>query len=568
MGLPYQTEDYDEGGGGGAASTVNDLGGMNFSTLSNNEIMKRVDANNVGGTKILNAATPVVSNISINTSTYHDGDDNLISSITHVKDDSIPANTIHKVNILPNALESEFLTILHSAGDAECRVGINVADPEEVLDIEGNLQLRSGAQGKIFFKHPSGIKKVELDGNQDGTNGGKFIVKTKVDGGSMTQKLEVNNAGAIGLGSSPDYGTAGNFLMSLGSGSLPEWFVPTVKIITSVKKTISQSFTSGGVDKITGWDTPHVDIGTTGWSNANSRYTIQRTATYRIDLKAIISNTGNDTSQLRYLNVGIYIYNSGGGAPVLQDLDTTVLVNVDNTGGNAERGSGDYTIIRTLTATQYIEFQVGSLQATGNYNIESAVFNIEEVSAYHVAGVGQFFTLTDGNNLQTQVNNLNNYTFDNTTDLNLKSGNNTGGHNNNTYGSWVGIYNQSNVLQLSPSITLSDITHAVKIETNIHARVDRTQLGFRIRRVVAGVAGVIVVGSEQWGRAVPDNVVDDDHFTYCISIVDVPGVANVTYRAEVYASDPGGLGNSFFEINAGIVLGGGTNNVNMLLTEL
>jgi hypothetical protein len=25
MGLPYQTEDYNEGGGGGAASTVNDL---------------------------------------------------------------------------------------------------------------------------------------------------------------------------------------------------------------------------------------------------------------------------------------------------------------------------------------------------------------------------------------------------------------------------------------------------------------------------------------------------------------------------------------------------------------
>ena len=43
MGLPYENEDYDEGGG---ASTVNDLGGMNFSTLSNNEIMKRVDANN------------------------------------------------------------------------------------------------------------------------------------------------------------------------------------------------------------------------------------------------------------------------------------------------------------------------------------------------------------------------------------------------------------------------------------------------------------------------------------------------------------------------------------------
>ena len=113
-------------------------------------------------------------------------------------------------------------------------------------------------------------------------------------------------------------------------------------------------------------------------------------------MKAIISNTGNDTSSLRYLNVGIYIYNSGGGSPVFQDLDTTVLVNVDNTAGRVERGSGDYTIIRTLNATQYIEFQVGSLQATGNYDIESAVFNIEEVGASYVAGVGQFLPLTGG----------------------------------------------------------------------------------------------------------------------------------------------------------------------------
>jgi hypothetical protein len=224
MGLPYENEDYDEGGG---ASTINDLGGMNFSPLNDNEIMKRVDANNVGGTKILTTATPVISNISINTSTYRDGDDNLISSITHVKDDSIPGNTIHRVNILPNASQSQFLTVLHSQADAECKVGINVTDPEETLDIEGNLQLRSGAQGKIFFKHPSGLQKVELDGNQDGTNGGKFIVKTKVNNGSMTQKLEVNNAGAIGLGATPDYGTAGQVLKSNGSGSGVSWVTPT-----------------------------------------------------------------------------------------------------------------------------------------------------------------------------------------------------------------------------------------------------------------------------------------------------------------------------------------------------
>lgn len=390
MGLPYKTEDYDEvGGGSGSASTVNDLGGMNFSTLENNELMKRVDANNVGGSDLYTFASSA-GNVDTNI-IYSLVNSNALGLIVLEKDNN---TNNYVIDIRPNPITNNSLRIKENG--TEAKVGINVFDPEEALDIEGNLQLRSGAQGKIFFKHPSGLQKVELDGDQDGTNGGKFIIKTKVDNGSMTQKLEINNDGAIGLGASPDYGVAGNFLMSLGSGSLPEWFVPTPRIITSVKKTSSQSFASGGLIKITGWDTPHVDLGTTGWSNVNSRYTIQRTATYRIDLKAIISNTGNDQASLRYLNVGIYIYNSGGGAPVLQDLDTTTLVNVDNTGGNAERGSGDYSIIRTLNATQYIEFQVGSLQATGNYNVESAVVNIEEVGASYVAGVGQFLPLTGG----------------------------------------------------------------------------------------------------------------------------------------------------------------------------
>ena len=232
----------------------------------------------------------------------------------------------------------------------------------------------------------------------------------EVNGTNVVSRFTINNQGAFGIGTNPNFGTPGQVLTSQGTNSvtweenrlenladvnisnatindLIKWdgtnfinFAPGVRIITSVKKTVSQSFTSGSTSiKITGWDAPHVDIGTTGWSNANSRYTIQRTATYRIDFKAIITNTSNDTSALRYLNMGIYIYNSGGGTPVFYDLDTTTLVNVDSGFGFAERGSGDYTIIRTLTATQYLEFELTALQATGNYSVESAVFNIEEL---------------------------------------------------------------------------------------------------------------------------------------------------------------------------------------------
>ena len=390
MGLPYQTEDYDEvgGGGSGSASTVNDLGGMNFSSIQNNEMLKRVDANNVGGSDLYSTST-TSGNQHYNI-LYSNVNNNQLGSILIEKN-----NTTYNVELRPNPNTSNSL-IVKEDGTGQAYVGINVLNPEEALDIEGNLELRGGS-GKIFFKHPSGLQKVELDGDQDGTNGGKFIVKTKEDGGSMTEKLTINNIGAIGIGSTPNYGASGNFLMSSGSGASPTWYAPEQKIITSVKKTATLSFTSGTVTpaQITNWNTPHVTIGPSGWSAANSRYTIQRTGTYRINLKAIINNNGNDQSQLRYLNVSIYTYNSNGTTAFI-DGDTTVLVNVDNNAGYVERGSADYTIIRTLNAAQYLEFRVASLESTGSYNIESAVFNIEEIGETYPAGVGQFLGLTGG----------------------------------------------------------------------------------------------------------------------------------------------------------------------------
>lgn len=566
MGLPYKTEDYDEvGGGSGSASTVNDLGGMNFSTLENNELMKRVDANNVGGSDLYTFASSA-GNVDTNI-IYSLVNSNALGLIVLEKDNN---TNNYVIDIRPNPITNNSLRIKENG--TEAKVGINVFDPEEALDIEGNLQLRSGAQGKIFFKHPSGLQKVELDGDQDGTNGGKFIIKTKVDNGSMTQKLEINNDGAIGLGASPDYGVAGNFLMSLGSGSLPEWFVPTPRIITSVKKTSSQSFASGGLIKITGWDTPHVDLGTTGWSNVNSRYTIQRTATYRIYLKAIISNELNEQEALRYLNVGIYIYNSGGGAPVFQDLDTTTLVNVDNTAGRVERGSGDYSIIRTLNATQYIEFQVGSLQGDiGNFNVESAVVNIEEVGASYVAGVGQFFTLTAGNALQTKVNNLNNYAQHISQWGDVRVGNSiTAFHNNNTVDQWLPLYNQpadGSLQQLFQPITLNDATRPVKIEACVNMLYIETTIGMRVV-CNNGITTSVVPGTTTW-RQSTGNTGDIDTAPYITSIVHVPnGNASVTYSIEGYVRSNTPSANPFFFINTIIMPPGNVTQSTLLLMEL
>lgn len=110
------------------------------------------------------------------------------------------------------------------------RVGIGKADPEEDLEIDGNIQLLSSKGNKIIFYDNSGQHEhCEIDALNDGINGGQLQFYTKIDseGGLVTQKLTINNAGAIGLGPSPvDYGSSGQVLTSDGSNNIVKWRSP------------------------------------------------------------------------------------------------------------------------------------------------------------------------------------------------------------------------------------------------------------------------------------------------------------------------------------------------------
>ena len=62
-----------------------------------------------------------------------------------------------------------------------------------------------------------------INGNVDGDNGGELQFYTKVDGASsVTEKLRINNIGAIGIGGA-NYGTQGQVLTSNGPGSAVSW---------------------------------------------------------------------------------------------------------------------------------------------------------------------------------------------------------------------------------------------------------------------------------------------------------------------------------------------------------
>lgn len=128
------------------------------------------------------------------------------------------------------------------------RVGINVTAPTEDLELDGNIQLNTGGvqRGRvIFYDKQNNHKHSEVDGVGEGTNGGALVFYTKVDGGSVTEKLRISNKGAIGIGGA-NYGTAGQILTSNGSGSSVSWTTyPGISANYSVLKTI-ESFNLAG----------------------------------------------------------------------------------------------------------------------------------------------------------------------------------------------------------------------------------------------------------------------------------------------------------------------------------
>ena len=113
------------------------------------------------------------------------------------------------------------------------RVGINVLNPTEDLDIDGNIQLNSASTSKIvFYDSNDAHEHAEIDATDDGLTGGQLQFHTKINGDSVSEKLRINNVGAIGIGGG-NYGLAGQFLKTNGSGSAVSWGTETDPVFTA-----------------------------------------------------------------------------------------------------------------------------------------------------------------------------------------------------------------------------------------------------------------------------------------------------------------------------------------------
>ena len=107
------------------------------------------------------------------------------------------------------------------------KVGINVLNPTEDLDVDGNIQLNGATTTKIvFYDSNDDHEHAEIDATDDGANGGQLQFHTKVNNGAVSEKLRINNVGAIAVSNGAGgvtYGTSGQSLVSRGENNPVEW---------------------------------------------------------------------------------------------------------------------------------------------------------------------------------------------------------------------------------------------------------------------------------------------------------------------------------------------------------
>ena len=151
--------------------------------------------------------------------------------------------------------------------DVTRRVGIGISNPEEDLEVDGSIQIDSANVSRLKFQK-SGANphaEAEIDGEPDGTNGGQIEFYTKVDGGAVTEKLRINNVGAIGIGGA-NYGAGNQVLTSNGSGSAVSWtsLPPSIFLL----RVFGTTYFSGN-NKPVNAGTPLTPVKDTGWTWTN-----------------------------------------------------------------------------------------------------------------------------------------------------------------------------------------------------------------------------------------------------------------------------------------------------------
>jgi len=163
---------------------------------------------------------------------YTNGGITTLSSIESKNDSGTYSMTLNPYDNNPG---QKGVTLL--ANNNNTRVGINVANPTEELEIDGNIQLDSSNQSRIiFYDTQNNHEHAEIDALGEGTNGGHLIFHTKTDLGSVSEKMRITDTGNVGIGTtnpSEKLEVDGNIKVNnniLGSNQTLKLFTDTTSI--------------------------------------------------------------------------------------------------------------------------------------------------------------------------------------------------------------------------------------------------------------------------------------------------------------------------------------------------
>lgn len=350
---PFENADYTE------EVSITSLGGLDFTNMANNEIIRKTSDTTAEGSgttiqdevagefyikKIFNFINVPPFNILLG------GILNSYNILT----------SSYKTQIAPKSSSigsSQGLFLTSTVLDGNIKVGINISEPEEELEIDGNIQIDSGNVARLKFQKSGGSPHAlgEIDGEEDGTNGGDLQFFTKVDGGSVTEKLRINNKGAIGVGGA-NFGNDGDVLTSNGTTGAVSWTTPTSPLTMGSDAPASGS---GGVT-ITNNQiiyTPPVVISSssptfTGTVTAGSLCT---TGAYKINNNRFTVNTAGYLNINRANGAGAGEWDSANGNIVVATLYYTgqVFYSDDRIKSNTRDISNATTTLMKLKPVQY-----------------------------------------------------------------------------------------------------------------------------------------------------------------------------------------------------------------------
>jgi hypothetical protein len=155
--------------------------------------------------------------------------------------------------------------------------------------------------------------------------------------GAGNRKLQINENGAVGVGTTPDFGTAGQVLKSAGTAAAPAWS-------SALYGAFSSSVTQTNADTTNG---NAVTLNTTASANgfsivSGSQITATTAGVYNIQISLQIEKSGGGTSSAE-------VWFKKNGADIANSNTNIELL------GNGAKQLFALNLVEPLTAGQYLE---------------------------------------------------------------------------------------------------------------------------------------------------------------------------------------------------------------------